>query len=91
MMVTHLTPYDPAYQQWLGAVGAGLTPSSGPYQAQQQAYALMQAVLARQAAVKAFLYNWRWIGLGIALCGPLVLLMRKAVIRKTPGGPVAEL
>ena len=53
--------------------------------------ALMQAVLARQAAVKAFLYNWRWIGLGIALCGPLVLLMRKAVIRKTPGGPVAEL
>jgi len=90
MMVSHLTPYDPAYQQWLAAAQAGLTPLSGAPQARDQAYALLRGVLTRQAALRAFLYNFRWIGLGIALCGPLVLLMDKTTPRRGAGRPVAE-
>jgi len=90
MMVSHLTPYDFAYQQRLAAIQAGLAPLTGAPQAQQQAYAAMQGVLLQQATLAAFLSNFRWIALGIAVCGPLVLLMRKAVPRRGPGAPPAE-
>jgi DHA2 family multidrug resistance protein len=91
ILVSHLTPYDPAYQQRLAAVQAGLTPLTGAPQAQQQSYALLQGLLTQQSVLGAFLNNFRWIAIAIALCGPLVLFMEKSVHHRGPGAPPAEM
>jgi DHA2 family multidrug resistance protein len=91
MMVSHLTPYDFAYQQRLAAIQSGLTPLTGAPQAQRQAYAALQGVMLQQAYLRAFLDNFHWIALGIAACAPIVLLMKKGVSRRRPGPQQAEL
>ncbi len=92
LMVWHLSPYEPSLQQGAAAIQAGLTPLSGAVQAQQQSLALVQGVLIRQATLASFLNTFRWIGLAIVLCGPLVLLMEKVVHDDSQhGAPPAEM
>jgi DHA2 family multidrug resistance protein len=43
VLVSHMTPYDAAYQQQLGALQSALTPSRGAYEAGQAAEAIMGA------------------------------------------------
>ncbi|MFB3777537.1 MAG: DHA2 family efflux MFS transporter permease subunit [Bryobacteraceae bacterium] len=91
LLVSHATPYDFAYQQRLAALQGGLASLTGVPQAQQQAIAVLDGIVTRQATLLSFLDNFHWIGLGIALCGPIVLLMKKGVRRGGKGGPPAEL
>ena len=89
-MVAHLTPYDFAFQQRLAAIQAGLTPITGAPQAQLQAYAAIQGTMLQQAALGAFMDNFRWIALFIAAYAPVALLMNKAATRSRPGTPPVE-
>jgi len=87
MMVSHLTPYDPAYQQSLDAATQALTPQSGPVLAQMQAQGLIYNTLLSQASLWAFVENFRLFGLFCLCCIPLILLFKKAR-RGTAAGPM---
>jgi DHA2 family multidrug resistance protein len=84
LMVSHLTPYDPAYQQRLAAIQNGLAPLTGAPQAGQQAYAALNGILVQQAALRSFVDTFLWIALLIAFCVPWAFFMKKAVSRRAP-------
>src|ERR1043166_505769 len=79
MMVTHLTPYDPAFQQRVGAMAArGL--------ATQQAYAGIYGILVRQATLLSYIDIFRVLSFLCLLCVPATLLFERV---KKKAGPVA--
>jgi MFS transporter, DHA2 family, multidrug resistance protein len=88
LMVGHLTPYDPAYVERLGAATKALTPQSGPLLAQMQAHGLIYNALLGQSSLWAFVENFRLFGLLCLLCLPLVLLFKR--VRRGAGGPVGH-
>jgi DHA2 family multidrug resistance protein len=77
-LITHLTPYDPRYQQWLQAARSALAARGNPFTAPTQALAVLYAVVLRQATLLAFLDNFRLISLAGVVCVPLVFLFRRS-------------
>jgi DHA2 family multidrug resistance protein len=77
-LVTHLTPYDPRYQQWLETARSALAARGNPFNASAQAMAVLYGVLTRQATLLAFIDNFRLISLAGIVCVPLVLLFRRS-------------
>jgi DHA2 family multidrug resistance protein len=86
MMVAHLTPYDPTFQQRVAAIQTGMSPYVGAPQAQQGAYGALYGMLIQQATVRAFMDDFHWIALIVALCIPGALLMKKVVHKHPVGG-----
>ena len=86
LMVGHLSPYRPEFQQYLQSTSAMLGQYSDPVSAQQQAYGLFYGTLQQQANLFAYVDTFRWLALLCLVCVPLVLLFRKT---KARGGPVA--
>jgi DHA2 family multidrug resistance protein len=81
LLATHLTPYDPAYQQYLAGLQAALTPFGGAPQAQQMAHGAIYGILLQQSNVLAFVDTYRWMAVAVVLCIPGALLMRKVMAR----------
>jgi len=77
LLVRHLTPYDPASQQWLGAAEhflagrAALAPS-------RQALGVLYGTLVQQATLAAFVDVFRFLAIACFLCVPAALLLRRA-------------
>jgi DHA2 family multidrug resistance protein len=84
MMVSHLTPYDPAFQQRMQqlqrAFGSSVT-------ATQQAYAAIYGTVIRQANLLAFVDNFRLLTYVCLACIPLVFLLKR--IRSSVGSSAA--
>ena len=83
-MVSHLTPYDPAFQQRMhqatGALGAG-----GPVAA-QQAYGSIYGTLVKQSMLMSYTDNFRMLAFLCLLSIPTALLFKRVRARK---GPIA--
>src|SRR5438309_12000470 len=62
-LITHVTPYDPTYQQWLPSAQSALSARGNPFTAPAQALGLLYAAIMRQATLLAFLDNFRLITL----------------------------
>jgi DHA2 family multidrug resistance protein len=86
LMVGHLSPYRPEFQQYLQSAFAMLSRHTDPATAQRQAYGLLYATLQQQAALFAYVDTFRWLALLCLLCAPLAFLFRKT---KAHRGPVA--
>jgi DHA2 family multidrug resistance protein len=86
LMVAHLTPYDPAYQDQLAALTHTLSAQAGPVQAQMQAHGLIYNTLLSQAQLWGFVEDFRLFGILCLACLPLVLLFKK-VGRGTRSAP----
>ena len=76
VMVSHLTPYDPEFQQYVrelaGVIGAG-----GNFMtAQQQAYGAIYQTLVRQANLLAYIDNFRFLAFMCVICAPAALLFK---------------
>ena len=84
ILVSHLTPYDPAYQQWLNAAQAGLKAQVGGVAAGPKALGLLYNVLGQQARLLAYMDNFRVISYLSLLAVPLALLFKKAKGRPAP-------
>ena len=84
ILVSHLTPYDPAYQQWLNTAQAGLKTQVGGVAAGPKALGLLYNVLGQQARLLAFMDNFRVVSYLSLLAVPLVLLFKKAKGRTAP-------
>ncbi len=77
-LVSHMTPYDPVFQQRLSALTAGMGRYSAEPQAHLQAYGLLHGILLQQANLKAYVDMFRWTALIIAACLPAIWLLKKA-------------
>jgi len=84
IMVSHLTPYDPAFQQRLSELGGAL---GGPASiiAQQQAYGAIYQTLVRQANLLAYIDNFRFLAFLCVICAPAALLFKR--VRKGRQAP----
>src|SRR5947209_1908747 len=91
-IATHLTPYDPAFQQRMqqfkgaaGVIGGGLGGGGGGMPP-PQALASVYGTVLRQAMVLSFLDNFRLLAFLCLLCIPAALLFKRV---RSKGGPVA--
>ena len=76
-MVSHLTPYDPAFQQRLHELTAAFAARGNPMTAPQQAYGAIYETLVGQATLLAYIDNFRLLAFLCLLCVPAALLFRK--------------
>jgi DHA2 family multidrug resistance protein len=84
VMVSHLTPYDAAFQQRMQQL-QGVFGSSA--EGLQKAYAAVYGVVVRQANLLAFVDNFRLLTFVCVACIPLVFLLRR--VRGGGGGSAA--
>jgi len=83
---SHLSPANPALQAMIqGASGALRAHGESAAGATQRAYALIQAVVFRQATMLAYVDCFWLLGVAILLMVPMVFLMKKS----KPGGGMA--
>jgi DHA2 family multidrug resistance protein len=87
-MVSHLTPYDPAFQQRMHQVTGALGGSSGGGgpMAAQQAYGSIYGTLVKQSMLMSYTDNFRMLAFLCVLSIPTALLFKRVRARK---GPVA--
>jgi DHA2 family multidrug resistance protein len=86
ILVSHLTPYDPAYQRWLSTARSALRPRVGALAADAKAVGLLGNALGQQARLLAFMDIFRVTSILALLAVPLVLLFKKTPTRKAPSG-----
>ena len=84
-MVSHLTPYDPAFQQRLHQMMSGFATHADLMAASQQAYGAIYQTLVRQATVMAYIDNFRLMAFLCVICTPAALLFKK--VRARAGSP----
>ncbi len=82
VLVTHLTPYDPAYQKWLDTMQRGLAARVGSVTAVPQSMGLLYRELVRQATLLAFVDNFKLMGVLALCCLPLAILFQRVRARK---------
>lgn len=88
ILVSHLTPYDPAFQQRVGQMQGAFTPHAGAYAATQQAYAGIYGILVRQATVLSYIDVFRLLAFMCLLCVPAAFLFKRVRARKGAGAAV---
>ena len=80
-MVSHLTPYDPVFQQRLSEMVARFAAHGDVVTATQQAYDAMYQTLVRQATLLAYIDNFRFLALLCLICLPAGFLFKKVRAR----------
>jgi DHA2 family multidrug resistance protein len=76
-LVTHLTPYDPAFQSTLQSIGAALAPQVGAAQAQAMASGSIYSSLIRQSTLLAYVDDFRWLALLSFIALPVVFFLKR--------------
>jgi DHA2 family multidrug resistance protein len=85
-LASNLSPSNPALQRAIqGAAQAMQAHGTSAYAATQQAYALIQATVQRQATMQSYIDCFWFLGVAIMLMVPAVFLMKKS----KPGGGLA--
>ncbi len=85
-LASHLSPTNPALQAMIqGATRAMQTHGNSAAGATQQAYALVQATVIRQATMLSYIDCFWFLGVAILLMIPMVFLIKKS----KPGGGMA--
>ena len=85
ILISHLTPYDPTYQQWLNTAQSALRTQVGGVDAGPKALGLLYNVLGQQAHLLAFADNFRVVAFLSFLAVPLIFVFKRARIRPSPG------
>jgi len=76
-MASHLTPYDPAFQQCLRELTMTLAAQGNPTTAPQHAYAAIYESLVGQATLLAYIDNFPMLAFLCLVCIPAAFLFRK--------------
>jgi DHA2 family multidrug resistance protein len=79
-LISHMTPYDPAYQERLAAVTSALTAQTGAWAAKEQAPSILYGIMQQQSQLASFVDNFRLFGIVCLLCVPLVFLFKKVQV-----------
>ncbi|HSB73072.1 MAG TPA: DHA2 family efflux MFS transporter permease subunit [Candidatus Methylomirabilis sp.] len=81
VMVSHLTPYDPAFTQRMRSLQQTLSVGADPVRAERQASAVIYRTLLNQASLLAFANDFRWLALLCFCCFPVALLLKPVKVR----------
>src|SRR4029453_2444320 len=76
-MVSHLTPYDPTFQQRLNELVSMAANRENLLDATQQAYASIYATVVKQASLMAYIDNFRLLAFMCLVCAPAALLFKR--------------
>jgi len=82
LMVSHLTPYDPAYQQQYHGLFNHFHTQSGIVASGQLALGSIYQNLGRQSAMMAYIDDFRFLAMIALLCIPLTFLFQKVKIHR---------
>jgi MFS transporter, DHA2 family, multidrug resistance protein len=85
-MVSHLTPYDPAFQQRMHQTAGALASQGNPAAVTQQSYGAIYGTLVKQSMLMSYTDNFRLLAFLCLLSIPTALLFKRVRARK---GPVA--
>jgi DHA2 family multidrug resistance protein len=83
-IASHLTPYDPAFQERLRQIAGAIGMRGGGTGATQQALASVYGTVLRQSMLMSFIDNFRLLAFLCVLCVPAALLFKRVRAR---GGP----
>lgn len=87
VLVSHLTPYDPASALWLGRAAEALRAAGLSAQAAlAQAQGLLYRELVRQATILSYLDNFWLLGIGALALAPAALALRRIPLGRRPAG-----
>ena len=75
-LVSHMTPYDPVFQQRMAAMTAGLSRYSAGPGAKMQAYGVLYGIMQQQSNAKAYIDMFCWTALIVAICLPAVWILK---------------
>jgi DHA2 family multidrug resistance protein len=84
VLSSHVSRFNPIFQQKLAAIQSGLQSHVGQWQAMQQAPRILYGVLQQQAALLSYVHNFRFFAAVCLICAPLVLLLKKVGKRSAP-------
>ncbi|HSB79160.1 MAG TPA: DHA2 family efflux MFS transporter permease subunit [Candidatus Methylomirabilis sp.] len=79
VMVSHLTPYDPAFTRQMQSLTQTLSSQVDAVRAERQASAIIYGTLINQATLLAFVNNFRWLALLCFICVPAVFLLKRGM------------
>lgn len=82
IMVAHLTPYDPIYQERLRQMTNALAAHGNPATAPQQAYGAIYGTVLKQASLMSYIDNFRFLAFLCLLCIPAALLFKRTRARR---------
>jgi DHA2 family multidrug resistance protein len=80
-LVSHVTPYDPAYQNTAAMAQAALAPHVGAVQAAAAANGSIYNTVLQQSAMLAYIDDFRWLAFLCFAAIPLVLFLKRVVAK----------
>jgi len=86
VLTAHVTEYDPAFQQTFAQIKANLMTHMDPVSATQQAYQVIYGMVQQQAAVLAYIDDFRILTGLCILCIPAGFLFSKVLQAKPVAG-----
>jgi DHA2 family multidrug resistance protein len=81
-LVSHLTPYDPAYQDTVGMARAALAPQVGAMQAAAAADGSIYRSLLQQSSMLAYIDDFRRLAFLCFAAIPLALFLKRVIAKK---------
>ena len=85
LLCANMSPTNPRFQQYLHDITAFMAQNCDPVQAKMKALAVLQGLLGQQAALMAYIDNFRFLGILSLICIPAVLILRRP---RTPAGDI---
>ena len=76
-MVSHLTPYDPMFQQRMQQLTSAMAAQSDSVTGAQQAYGAVYGTLVKQATLMSYIDDFRLLAFLCVLCVPVVFLFKR--------------
>jgi DHA2 family multidrug resistance protein len=76
-MVSHLTPYDPMFQQRMQQMASAMAAKSDSVTGAQQAYGAMYGTLVKQATLMSYIDDFRLLAFLCVLCVPAAFLFKR--------------
>jgi DHA2 family multidrug resistance protein len=90
LLVSHLTPYDPAFRESFHRLTELFSTQCDPVTAMRKAYMSVYNILVDQSTLMAFIDNFRLLGYFSLVGVPLTLLFRKVAPKRTMQSSIAE-
>jgi len=80
-LVTHLTPFDAAYQSAAQSMQGALAAQVGPAQTQAAADGAIYHSLLSQSAMLAYVDDFRWLAFLCFMAVPLVIFIKRVIVK----------
>jgi DHA2 family multidrug resistance protein len=90
LIVSHLTPYDPAFRESFHRLMELFSTQCDPVTAMRKAYLSIYNILVDQSTLLAFVDNLRLLGFFSLVGVPLALLFKSVALKRTIRSSVAE-